>query len=136
MVKVIMGVKGTGKTKQLIDLVNQAVKEETGDIVCLEKSPSLTYDIPYKVRLISAKSYPFGSYDFFRGFVCARHAGNYDVTHVFIDNLFKMLDDNSSEKVEELLNWLDNFSTNEGVRFTITISADVSEATEGMKKFF
>ena len=52
MVKVIMGLKGSGKTKQLIELVTKAVDEESGDVVCIEKNPKLTYDIPYKVRLI------------------------------------------------------------------------------------
>ena len=69
MVKLIIGSKGTGKTKKLIELVKRAVQEETGSIVCLEKDKNLTYDIPYTVRLIHAGDYHFQSIEFFKGFI-------------------------------------------------------------------
>ncbi len=136
MVKVIMGLKGSGKTKQLIDLVTEAVGDEQGDVVVLEKGPKLTYDIPYRARLIQSTSYPFGSYDFLKGFISGLHAGNYDITSVFIDGLYKLVDDSASESAEAFLDWLEEFSNAENVKFTITISADKATATEGMKKYF
>lgn len=134
MVKVIMGVKGTGKTKQLIELVKAAIEAEAGDVVVLEKDQKLTYDIPYKARLIFANEFSFGTFEFLKGFISGLHAGNFDITSVFIDSLYKMVD--SKEGVEDFLAWLDAYGEAAGIKFTITISADVNEATEGIKKYF
>lgn len=82
MVKLIMGLKGSGKTKRLVELVREAVAMENGDVVCIEKEKKLTYDIPYQARLIEAGSYDIGSYEFIKGFICGLHSGNYDITHV------------------------------------------------------
>ena len=86
MVQLIIGLKGSGKTKKLVDMVRDAVNEETGDVVCIEKERKLTFDIPYQARLIDAGVYDIGSYEFLRGLICGVHAGNYDITHFFIDN--------------------------------------------------
>ena len=136
MVKVIMGVKGSGKTKLLIELVEKALEESRGDVVVIEKERSLTYDIPHQARLIVAANYDFGSTEFMKGFISAMHASNYDITHVFIDNLYKMFEDRSVEMAEAFLSWLDGFSTKHGVSFTLTLSAPVETATEGIKKYF
>lgn len=136
MVKVIMGVKGSGKTKLLIEMVGKALVEEQGSVVVIEKERSLTYDIPHEARLIVASDYDFGTADFMKGFLSAIHATNYDVSHVFIDNLYKMFGDKSTEAAEGFLAWLDAFSKKEGVNFTLTLSAPVESATEGIKKYF
>ena len=135
MVKVIMGLKGSGKTKMLIDLVNKAADEENGDVICIEKGSELTYDIPYRVRLVQAPQYGFGTYEFLKGFISGLHAGNYDITHIFIDGLFKILNEAPGDKTEEFLDWCEMFSERENVKFTMTISADVSSATPGIKKY-
>jgi len=135
MVKLIMGLKGSGKTKQLIELVKKSVEEEQGDVVCLEKGPKLTYDIPHKARLISTTQYSFGSYDFLKGFLSGLNASNYDVSHIFIDSLQKIVDTEDTVLLEELLDWLDRFSHRESVKFTITYSADPTLASEGVTKF-
>ena len=134
MVKVIMGIKGSGKTKQLIEMVKTAIEAEAGDVVVLEKDQKLTYDIPYKARLIFANQYSFGSYEFLKGFISGLRAGNYDITHVFIDSLYKMVD--TQDGAEDFLAWLEKYSEAEGIKFTITISADIAEATEGIKTYF
>lgn len=136
MVKVIMGVKGSGKTKLLIELVRKALDEERGDVIVIEKERSLTYDIPYQARLIVAADYDFGPAEFMKGFISAMHAGNYDITHVFIDNLYKMFDDKSIAGAEDFLDWLEAFSVKEGVKFTLTLSAPIETATERIKKYF
>ena len=135
MVKLIMGLKGSGKTKQLIELVKKSVEEEHGDVVCIEKGPKLTYDIPHKARLIFTSQYDFGSYDFIKGFISGLNASNYDVSHVFIDSLHKMLDDLSEPALEAFLAWLVGFSDREGIKFTITLGLDPVTAGEGLKKF-
>ena len=124
MVKLIMGLKGSGKTKALVDLVRKAVEEEHGDVVCIEKDKNLTYDIPYTARLIHASEYGIANEQLLRGFISGLHAGNYDITHVFIDNFYKMLSDTSEEAVAALLDWMDEFSKRESVNFTISATAD------------
>ena len=95
----------------------------------------MTYDIHYKIRLIDAREYKLDSYDAFRGFISGLYAGNYDISHVFIDNLCKMLGVEVGRETEEFLNWLDVFGEKNNIKFTATISADVSAATDGMRKF-
>lgn len=137
MVRVIMGVKGTGKTKQMIDLINTAVQQEHGSVVCIERGPKLTYDINYKIRLVEASHYEMKNFDFMKGFISGLYAGNYDISHVFIDSLTKIIPcDCSDLELETFLDWLDKFGENNNIKFTVTISADASLASEGISKFF
>ena len=137
MVRVIMGVKGTGKTKQMIDLINSAVHSETGNVVCIERGNKLTYDIHSKIRLVEASHYDMGSFEFMKGFISGMYASNYDLTHVFIDSLCRIIpSEPDSPEVEEFLAWLDRFSDTNKVKFTITISADIALATEAIKAYF
>jgi hypothetical protein len=136
MVKIIMGLKGCGKTKQLIDLVNAAIQKENGNVVVIEKGQKLIYDIPHAARLIEASDYGFSSFDFLKGFISGLHAENYDITHVFIDSLLKIIDRPLGMEMEHFIDWCESFSERERVKFTITISADESLATEGIKKYF
>ena len=137
MVKVIMGLKGSGKTKELVDLIKKAADEAHGNVVCIEKDKNLTYDIPYTVRLIHASEYSINSNALLRGFISGLHAGNYDITHVFIDNFLKMLDDSSPDGVMELLDWLDRFSRDNKVDFVVSFTADPNATTDDrIKKYF
>ena len=136
MVKLIMGLKGSGKTKTLVDLVVKAVAEENGDVVCIEKDKNLTYDIPYTARLIHASEYGINTNNLLRGFICGLHAGNYDITHVFIDNFYKLLDDSSPETVADFLDWLDGFSSANSINFTITATDDADKAPDRIKRYF
>jgi hypothetical protein len=130
-----MGVKGSGKTKQLIELINNAAKDEPGNVVCIEANRNMTYDIHYHIRLIDAQEYKLKSFDLFRGFISGLYAGNYDISHVFIDNLLKTVGQSSIQETEEFLNWLDVFGERNNIKFTVTISADPASATEGMRKY-
>ena len=135
MVRLIRGVKGSGKTKQLNELINNAAKDEPGNVVCIEANRNMTYDIHYHIRLIDAQEYKLNNYDLFRGFISGLYAGNYDISHVFIDNLCKTVGQDVGKDTEDFLNWLDLFGERNGIKFTVTISADVSAATDGMQKF-
>ena len=135
MVRLIMGVKGSGKTKQLIEMINNAAKDEPGNVVCIEANRNLTYDIHYQIRLIEAQEYKLSNYDLYRGFISGLYAGNYDISHIFIDNLCKTMGGEVSRETEEFLNWLDSFGEKNGIKFTVTISADLSLATDGMQKY-
>ena len=137
MVRVIMGKKGSGKTKQMIEMINAAVQTEHGNVVCIEKGEKLTFDIHYQIRLVEASDYDIASYTALKGFVSGLYAGNYDITHIFIDSLTKIVPSDASDHVvEEFLDWLNAFAEKEHIKFTVTISADASLATDGIKKYF
>jgi len=131
-----MGVKGTGKTKQMIELINSAVHSENGNVVCIEKGAKLTFDIHSQIRLIESGDYELTNFDAMKGFISGLYAGNYDITHIFIDSLTKVVpSDASDHAVEMFLDWLNAFGERNGLKFTVTISADASLAAEGVKKY-
>ena len=136
MVRVIMGVKGTGKTKQMIELINSAVHSEHGNVVCIEKGAKLTFDIHSKIRLVESSDYNISSFEMMKGFISGLYAGNYDISQIFIDSLCKIVPSDISPEVERFLDWLDSFSEKHNIKFVITISADQSLATDGISKFF
>ena len=131
-----MGLKGSGKTKKLVELVREAVATANGDVVVIEKDKKLTFDIPYQARLVFASDYSIGTVEFFKGLLSGLHAGNYDITHFFIDDLNKILDDRSNEALEKFLVSLEQFSQRENTDFTITINADPEKASDALKKYF
>ena len=136
MVKVIMGLKGSGKTKQLIDLINAAAGSENGNVVAIERKPTLTFDVHYKIRLVDSESYAIGSYEAMKGFISGLYAGNYDITHIFIDGLTKIIPGECDNQTELFLDWLEAFSEKNGIKFTVSITADAALAPEGIKKYF
>ena len=91
MVRLIMGDNGAGKTKQLIELVHASVAEEGGCVVCIEPGADMTYDIKSSVRLVNAGEYHLDSFECLRGFISGLYAGNYDISHVYVDNLCKIV---------------------------------------------
>lgn len=135
MVKLIMGLKGSGKTKKLVELVRGAVNEGNGDVVVIEKERKLTYDIPYQARLIDAGAYDIGTYEFLKGLICGIHAGNYDITHFYIDNFYKLVGDKSTEALEAFVTWLDKFAENEKIEFYISLSVDPATVPDSVKKY-
>ena len=136
MVRVIMGKKGSGKTKQMIDMINSAVQTEHGNVVCIEKGKKLTFDIHYQIRLVEASNYDLTDYVALKGFVSGLYAGNYDITHVFIESLNKQVPTVGNSDVEPFLDWLESFSEKTGIKYTVSISEDASLASEGVRKYF
>ena len=137
MVKVIMGPKGTGKTKRMIELVNKAVNDESGNVVCIEKGQNLRFNVKYSAKLIDVSEYPMVlSYETIFAYICGIYSGNYDITHIFIDSLYKITGDDDDAKAEAFLEKLEKFSQASSIKFTIMISAESENAPEGIKKFF
>ena len=135
MVRLIMGAAGAGKTKQLIELIHASVEAEKGSVVCIEPGADMTYDVSYNVRLVNAGEYDLNSFECLRGFVSGLYAGNYDISHVYVDNLCKITRDNNVNETEKFLNWLERFSEKNMVKFTVTLSADADTATDGMRHY-
>ena len=136
MIRVIVGKKGSGKTKQVIEMINSAVDTEHGNVVCIEKGEKLMLDISHKIRLVEASEYDIADYTAMKGFVSGLYAGNYDITHIFIDSLTKIIGRECDFETEKFLDWLNNFSQKNGIKFTITISDEESLVSEGIKKYF
>ena len=134
MIHVIMGLKGSGKTKKMIDGINAAVAEAHGDVVCIEYGKKLTYDISYKVRLVDSKEYAISNPCMLKGFLSGLHAGNFDITHVFIDNLYKTIGQDKAA-AEEFLHWCAKFAADNNMEITITVSDDPAEASEAVKAY-
>ena len=95
----------------------------------------MTYDIKSSVRLVNAGEYHLDSFECLRGFISGLYAGNYDISHVYVDNLCKIVHSEDFTAVEKFLHWLDKFSDANTVKFTVTLTADASVATEGMRKY-
>ena len=132
MIKVVMGLKGNGKTKTLIANVNESVKEERGDVVCIEKDSKLRYDVSHKVRLISASEYDINSFDKFYGFICGLVAGNYDITAVYVDSILKICGENMDE-FYEFLKKIEKLTQN--IKFYMTASYDFDQAPENLREY-
>ena len=136
MIRVIMGKKGSGKTKQMIEMINNAVQTEHGNVVCIERGNKLTFDIHYQIRLVESSQYDIANYTALKGFISGLYAGNYDITHIFIDSLTKIVGAECDVETEKFLDWLNKFGELHNIKFTITISDDASLAPDGVKKYF
>lgn len=123
MIKLIIGNKGSGKTKKLIDQVNTCVEVSDGNVVCVEKEPKLTYDVSSKARLLETDTYQINGHKAFYGFLAGICAGNYDVTDILIDATFKIVG-RDYDKLPQFFGMLSELSEASDVNFYLTISCD------------
>ena len=131
MIKLIVGNKGSGKTKTLIDMINKAAKTTSGNIVCIEKGLKMTYDIDYSVRLIDIESYGVEGFDAFYGFISGICAGNYDITEVFIDATLK-IGGRDLNAFAGMIKKLEKLTAENKVEIVFTVSCDRSELPESV----
>ena len=134
MIQVIMGLKGSGKTKKMITSINEALASASGDVVCIEYGKKLTYDINYRVRLVDSKEYGICNLDMLKGFLSGLHAGNFDITNVYIDNLYKTIGSDRATG-EAFIAWCAEFAKANDMNITITVSDDPAEASEAVKAY-
>ena len=123
MIKVIIGNKGHGKTKRLIELVNNCVEVSDGNIVCVEKEPKLTYDVSSKARLLETDTYAIKGHKAFYGYLAGICAGNYDVTDILVDATFKIVGREYDELIQ-FFDMLSSLSEATDVNFYFTLSCD------------
>ena len=134
MINVIMGLKGSGKTKKLIDSINAAVASASGDVVCIEYGKKLTYDVNYRVRLVDSKEYGISNLDMLKGFLSGLHAGNFDITNVYIDNLYKTIGTDRAAG-EAFILWCAEFAEANNMNITVTVSDDPAQASDKVKAY-
>ncbi|MBQ4104811.1 MAG: hypothetical protein IJC86_00280 [Clostridia bacterium] len=132
MVTLIIGKKGSGKTKKLIAMANETVAASTGNVVVIEKGSKLTYDITHKARLIDSDQYEIKGYDMLLGFLSGICAGNYDVTDVLVDSTFKICP-TAVDGLEEFIVKVNKLAEDSETKFTFLISAAESDLPEGLK---
>ncbi len=133
MVKIITGKKGSGKTKVLIDMINEAAKSTSGNIVCIEKGLKLTYDINHSVRLTDMEDYNLEGMDMFYGFVNGMIAGNFDIKEIYVDGILKVVGRDYAE-LGVLFDKLDKI-TGDDIKCIITVSADDDELPDSVMKY-
>ncbi len=133
MIQLIVGGKGSGKTKKMIDMINESAKTTPGNIVCIEKSMKLTYDITYAARLIDVDEYNVMGYDMLYGFIAGILAGNYDIVEVYLDGVLK-LGNHDLEGLGKLLDEL-NVLLKDNVKLVVTVSANMDALPEGVRKY-
>ena len=134
MVKVIIGVKGTGKTKALISMVNEAAEKSNGNVVCIEKGVGLRFDIKPTVRLINTNEYLVFDAQALYGFVAGILASNHDVTDLFIDGALKIAN-NDMAAFENFLKAVDELVSKVNVNVVMTSSIPAEAASDVVKKY-
>lgn len=132
MINLIIGKKGTGKTKRLVEHANEAVRKSTGNVVVIVKGNHLTYDISHDARLIDIDSYGIQGVDAMEGFLCGICAGNYDVTDIFVDSTLKIIGQ-EIKTLSEFLEKMNRLSTLADTRITLLVSADASTLPDEIK---
>ena len=131
MIKLIVGAKGSGKTKAMIDQINDAVKTSKGNVVVVEKGMKLTYDIAPAARLIDLDEYKVSGGEMLYGFVAGLMASNYDITDLYIDGILKVL----NHDINRLGTVLDAAIAGDSVKVTVTVSADEAALPHDVKKY-
>ncbi|MBQ3114556.1 MAG: hypothetical protein IJC06_00315 [Clostridia bacterium] len=134
MIKILMGEKGSGKTKAFIDMVNKASDVENGNVVCITRDNRHLFDLKSKVRMSDISDFSIKSYASLAGFISGIVSRDYDITHIFIDSITKLTGLPVAQS-DEFFNDIEAIAQKFNIKFTITVSADKKEATEKIKGY-
>ena len=134
MVNLILGHKGSGKTKKLVELVNTAARESNGNVVCVEKESQLTYDVTSRARLTATDTFCIRDYASFYGFLCGICAGDHDITDIFVDATLR-IGGRDYDELAKFLTKVNELSKIEEKNITFTVSADKEEIPASVFEF-
>ena len=134
MINVIIGEKGTGKTARLIEAVHSAENKASGSVVFINKGKRHVLDLSHNVRLVDTEEYAIASYDEFYGFVCGILSQNYDIAHIFVDSITKIVSDDMVA-LESFLDRVSVVAEQNNAEIQIILSMNPDDASEGIKKY-
>lgn len=134
MIKLIVGNKGAGKTKTLINMANEAVKTSKGNVVVVEKGLKMTYDIDHAARLVDTEEYKIEGFATLQGFLSGLMAGNYDITDIFVDATLK-IGGQDKEELASMIDRLAGLAQEHQVQMAFTISCDLEDLPETLKGY-
>ena len=133
MVQLILGKKGKGKTKIILDMVNKEVNDAKGNIVYLDKSMGHMYELNNKVRLINVLDYEIANADEFIGFIRGIVSQDHDLEQIYFDSFLKIAQLEASDRIEEVVSELDQISDKYGFKIVASVSLDEAELPEALK---
>ena len=119
MIKIYIGLKGCGKTKKLIDAVNDAINVEKGNVVCITEGQRLMHDIDRSARLVDTENFDIANFDMFVGLLSGIIAQDFDVTHIFIDSVFKSVPAETMDNIDDFVKAIEKLEEKFNVSFTL-----------------
>lgn len=134
MIQFILGQKGTGKTKFLIDRINEAVKQSVGNVVVIEKGAVLQYDVDHSARLIDIEDYDIHDFGSFYGFLAGLFAGNYDITEIFVDATFK-IGGRDYAAFADMVTRIEKLADKNSADICFTVSCDLTDLPENVRQY-
>ncbi len=134
MLKMIVGVKGTGKTKTLISMVNAATELSAGSVVCLEKGTNLRFNVKYQARLINVDEYALSDAQSLYGFIAGVYASNQDITHIFVDGTYRICNKNIAE-FEKFVLESAKLAEEADINIVMTVSMPAEDIPESIKQY-
>lgn len=134
MIKLLVGHKGSGKTKTMIAMANEAAKNSNGSVVAVEKGIQLTYDLSHQVRLVDVEQYGVKNFDSYYGFLCGLMAGNYDITDIFCDATLRVCG-NDIAAFAAMAEKLVKVTDANGLTIVFVVSCEASELPESIKQY-
>lgn len=138
MIKLIVGSRGTGKTKMLLDLVNDAAEVTKGNVVCIEQGDSLKFDLRSTIRLIDIEEYEISGPDAYYGFIAGLLAGNYDITQIFCDATYRIIcgwDCKDADTLEDFILKVANLAKDADTEIVFTVSDEAELIPESIRKY-
>lgn len=134
MIKLVVGKKGSGKTKTMLDAIAQAVQSESGNVIFVCNSARHMLEVTHDARLVDVSNADTETFRLFKTFIMGMLSQNYDISHIFIDSLFKIVPDDA-DGLADFIEKLEAIGTDANVKFTICISADKSELPDSIHKY-
>lgn len=135
MVELLIGKKGTGKTKALIEKVNNALTVAKGNVVFISNDTNRNiFDVKSKARMVDTSEFEIKSYDEFLGFISGIISRDFDITNIFVDGIFKIVGSDNLDGFESFLNRLETMSQKFEITFVISVSIDAETAPDYIKK--
>ena len=135
MVQILAGEKGEGKTKILIDLANESVSTSVGDVIYIDDDKRHIYDLNHKIRFVEVSEFPLANYRELIGFIYGIFSQNSDITKVFVDGIFKIVQSLGDEDLIKLVTRLDSMSKAYNVDFVLAGNVDPADLPKEVEQY-